>query len=86
LTSLGSRGPEYTALTDPSTRQKIKEAMNHTKRCHSRVLELAATAHFLQAQEGWSMREAMNEALELKADCSEYRDAAQEVLRNLQLD
>jgi uncharacterized protein YwgA len=51
---------------------------------HWRVLELAATALFVQKEEGLPDRHtAMERALELKPECTDYRSQSEELLQAL---
>lgn len=83
--SLGPAGPGYATILQQESIALIKGVVSASKDLHWRILELAATALFLEKRDGGDIEGATTRAVALKPGCRGYEGSAINLLRKLEL-
>lgn len=82
---LTDEGRAWVRENEDEPEPQVKQHARTLKDARWRALELAATALFLQRDEGLPRDAAMVRAIELKPPCEPYRAEAEQILATLQL-
>lgn len=80
-----AKAKHYAARVSPETRATVKRVLSICGGAHWRILELAATADFLQRAFKIDREAGFREALERKPQCAPFEQEARALLTQLEL-